>query len=112
MHRALLLAAPVLVIVAAPASSEPLLPPGQADGPYVELSAGYLALSDVDGDANGIDFEGEYDDGFAIGAQLGYKYNVFRVALEFEYGRAGFDSVQPPVSKSMSMATSTSIEAP
>lgn len=93
VHRWLLLVAPMLVTLAGPATGEPLLPPGEADGPYVELSAGYLALSDVDGEANGIDIEGEYDDGFAIGAQLGYKYNVFRVALEFEYGRAGFDSL-------------------
>ena len=93
VHRWCLLVAPMLVALSAPAAGEPLLPPGEADGPYVELSAGYLALSDVDGDVGGVDVEVEYDDGFAIGGQLGYKYNVFRVALEFEYGHSGFDSL-------------------
>lgn len=93
MHPRFLLVAPLLVALSAPAAGEPLLAPGEADGPYVELSAGYLNFADVDGDVNGVDAELEYEDGFAIGGQLGYKYNVFRVALEFEYGRSGFDSV-------------------
>lgn len=94
MHRWFPLVAPLLVVFAAPAAAEPLLPPEPTDGPYFELSAGYLALSDVEGDVNGIDVKGKYDPGFAVGGQLGYKYNVFRAALEFEYARAGFDSIR------------------
>lgn len=93
MHRRFLLSAPLLVALSAPVASEPLLPPGEADGPYVELSAGFLAISDRDADVGGVGVDIEYDDGFAVGGQLGYKYNVFRVALEFEYGHSGFDSV-------------------
>lgn len=94
MHRWFLLASPLLGILAAPAAGQGLLPPGPADGPYFELSAGYLDLFDVDGDISGIDVKGKYDAGFAIGGQLGYKYSVFRLALEFEYGHAGFDSIR------------------
>lgn len=90
VHHRFLLAAPLLLALSAPAASQPL---HSSDGPYVEFSGGYVSLSDVDGDVGGVDAEVEYNDGFAIGAQLGYKQNAFRVALEFEYGRAGFDSV-------------------
>jgi len=59
-------------------------------GPYIGLSAGYLWLNDVgDGDVNI-----NYDDGFDVGVHLGYKYWIWRLEAEFEYGQSGFDSIE------------------
>ena len=61
-------------------------------GPYVGISAGYLGVSDLDGDVSGTDVDVEYDDGFAIGLQLGFKQWVWRAEAEFEYGRSGYEN--------------------
>ena len=63
-------------------------------GPYIGLSAGYLWVSDVDGDVSGTDVDVEYDDGFDIGVQLGYKQWIWRFEAEFEYGQSGYESIE------------------
>lgn len=62
----------------------------EKDGPYLGLSAGWLHLTDLEG--NGA--TAKYDEGFIIGIQGGYKLGVIRGELEFEYGRSGADSIE------------------
>ena len=63
------------------------------EGPYIGISAGYLAIEANDGDVSGTDVDVEFDDGFGVGVQLGYKHWVWRLEAEFEYGRSGYQSI-------------------
>ena len=60
-------------------------------GPYVGISAGYLGVSDVDATVGATDVEVEFDDGFDVGVQIGYKQWVWRLEAEFEYASSEFD---------------------
>lgn len=78
----------VFTPLAGSAQERDWLGPHANDGPYLGLSAGLLHLTDVD---LGGDDELDYDEGFVLGVQGGYKLGVLRGEIEFEFGRSGFD---------------------
>lgn len=83
MRVALPLLGTMLVATISPVSADQY-----EQGPYVGISAGYLGISDNDGT-----IDVEYENGFDIGLQLGWKQWVWRLEAEFEYGESGFDSL-------------------
>lgn len=89
MSRAFPLA--LLALMPVTASAQDWLGGHDKDGAYLSGSAGLLVISDADGDIGGTGFTLEYDEGFVLGAALGYKFGVLRFETEFEYGRSGFD---------------------
>lgn len=61
-------------------------------GPYVGLSAGGLLLSSTDGSVGSVDTNVDFQPGFDLAAQLGYRFSFLRAELEVEYGQASVDS--------------------
>lgn len=62
-------------------------------GPYIGASAGYLMLEDNEGSIGGLGTGIEFDPGYALALQLGYRFSFLRAELEAEYGEAAVDSV-------------------
>ena len=52
-----------------------------ADGPYLSLLVGGVNTETVEAD----DIEVEYDTGFAIGGQFGYRFDIFRLGGALDY---------------------------
>ena len=90
MSKSALSAVGTLALVVC-AASTPVSAEQYEQGPYIGISAGYLGVSDNDGDISGTEFDVEYDDGFGLGVQLGYKHWVWRLEAEFEYGQSGYE---------------------
>lgn len=67
----------------------------QTAGTYASLSAGLTFNRDIEGDVEGVEVTGEYDNpGYAIWAALGYRFgNGFRAEVELGYGRIEAESV-------------------
>lgn len=63
-------------------------------GPYLGVSAGVLMLDDRDGSVGPIGTGIEFEPGFDVAVQLGYRFSLFRAELELEYGEAAVDRVR------------------
>jgi opacity protein-like surface antigen len=77
-----------------------LLVPAQAPaqtfetGPYIGASAGGVFIPDNDGSVAGLGTGIEFDPGFDLALQLGYRFSFIRAEIEAEYGQAAIDSVR------------------
>lgn len=108
-----------LARVAAPAALlGGLLAPADAfaqlleSGPYVGVSAGVLLLNENEGGIGPVDTSIDFDSGYDLAVQLGYRFSLFRVELEAEYGEAPVDrarvgavSVDPDVDLAFARGT-------
>lgn len=77
-----------------------LLLPGEAPaqtfstGPYIGASVGGVFVDDNEGSVGGIGTGIEFDPGYDVAVQLGYRFSVLRAELEVEYAEAAIDSVR------------------
>lgn len=60
-------------------------------GPYVGVSAGALLFQDIDGTVGGEDTSLDFAPGYALAAQVGYRFSAIRTELELEYGVVDLD---------------------
>jgi len=63
-------------------------------GPYVGISAGGLLFQDLDGSVEGESASLDFAPGYAIAAQLGYRFSALRTELELEYGVVDLDVIE------------------
>lgn len=63
-------------------------------GPYLGASAGALIFDDNEDRAGPFETATEFDPGYALALQLGYRFSALRGELEIEYGEVGIDNVQ------------------
>lgn len=63
-------------------------------GPYLGASAGVLVLQDNEDSAGPFETATEFDPGYDLALQLGYRFSALRGELELEYGEVGIDSVR------------------
>lgn len=89
VHPALPLAALGLLVLCADARAQTF-----ESGPYIGVSAGALLLEDNEGSVGALGTAVEFDPGYDLALQLGYRFSFLRAELEAEYGEAGVDSVR------------------
>jgi opacity protein-like surface antigen len=63
-------------------------------GPYVGISAGGILFQDLEGTVAGESAGLDFAPGYALAAQLGYRFSVLRAELELEYGAVDLDVVE------------------
>lgn len=85
------------ISVAVPLLAVAALVAGDADaqtfeaGPYVGVSAGALLFQDIEETVDGQSQSLDFAPGYALAAQVGYRFSVLRTELELEYGTVDLD---------------------
>lgn len=65
-----------------------------ADGLYVASTVGYASLQDRSFDTFGIPGKLVFDQGYSVGAAVGYRMDMFRVELEGNYTATQLDAIE------------------
>jgi opacity protein-like surface antigen len=63
-------------------------------GPYVGVSGGAVLIPDNEGSIAGLGTAIEFDPGWDVALQLGYRFSFIRAEIEAEYGQAAIDRVR------------------